>query len=75
MHFSTSSVVPAARGSVKVKNDDNGNYSVAVKVTHLAPADRLTPPKKGYFVWSETSDRSRYQMKENWAVPVFCVIL
>lgn len=56
MNFSVSTVVPAAQGSVKIKEDRNKNYAVEVKVTHLAPASRLTPPRNEYVVWMETEN-------------------
>jgi hypothetical protein len=51
MTFQTSSITPAAQGSVKVKKDNNNNYSIHVQVSHLAPPDKLTPPKQVYVVW------------------------
>ncbi len=56
MTFNSSSVVPAAQGSVKLKSDKNNNTSVSVSVKDLAPANRLTPPRKAYVVWMETED-------------------
>ena len=56
--FPVSSVVPAAEGYVKVKEDKNENYSIEVKVEHLADPKRLNPPKNTYVVWIET-DRGR----------------
>ncbi len=53
-NFSTSSVVPAAEGSVKVKKDGNNNYKIDLNVMRLAEAKRLTPPKAMYIVWMET---------------------
>jgi hypothetical protein len=55
MTFQTSSVVPSAEGSVKVKKDDNKNYNVDLSVIRLANSERLTPPKKMYIVWMNTS--------------------
>lgn len=52
--FLNSSVVPAARGTVKVKKDDNKNHTVEVSLTNLAEPERLTPSKKMYIVWMET---------------------
>lgn len=52
--FATSSVVPAAEGSVKVKEDKNNNYSIELKVIRLADAQRLDPPRQLYIVWMET---------------------
>ena len=54
MMFGSSSVVPAAVGSVKVKTDKNKNHTVQVSVTHLAPASKLSPPKNTYVVWMVT---------------------
>ena len=54
MAFQTSTITPAATGSVKIKKDNNGNYAVNIHVTHLAPPDRLTPPKKVYVAWLVT---------------------
>lgn len=55
MAFQTSSVVPSAEGSVKVKKDNNKNYSVDLKVIRLANAEKLSPPKKMYIVWMNTA--------------------
>lgn len=52
--FLNSAVTPAATGSVKIKNKKSGNYSIDVETKHLAPADKLSPPRKVYVVWMET---------------------
>ena len=52
--FTTSTVVPAAEGKVKVKKDKNDNYAVDVDVKHLAEPSRLPQPKALYVVWIET---------------------
>ena len=54
MSFQTSSVVPAAEGSVKVKKDKNKNYNINLSVIRLADPSRLDPPKKVYIVWMNT---------------------
>ncbi len=54
--FQTSSVVPAAQGSVKVKKDKNNNYSIDLKIIRLADPKRLEPSKSTYVVWIETAD-------------------
>jgi hypothetical protein len=54
--FQTSSVVPAARGDVKVKKDNNNNYSIQISLNNLAEPKRLEPSKNTYVVWMETSD-------------------
>lgn len=50
--FLKSSVVPAARGYVKVDKDRNNNYVIHLEVENLAEVSRLTPPRKTYIVWS-----------------------
>ena len=52
--FGTSSIVPAAEGSVKIKSDKNKNTSIDLSVDRLADPSRLNPPKKTYVVWMET---------------------
>ncbi len=52
--FTTSTVVPAAKGSVKVKDDDNNNYKIELSIIRLAEPKRLNPPKNTYVVWMET---------------------
>ena len=49
--FLTSPVVPAARGDVQVKKDNNKNYVIHVNIMDLAEVERLSPPKKTYVVW------------------------
>jgi hypothetical protein len=52
--FLTSSIVPAARGTVKIKVDNNKNYSVDISISDLAEVSRLSPPRLTYIVWMET---------------------
>ena len=54
MSFQTSTVVPAAEGSVKVKKNKNKNYDINLSVIRLADPSRLDPPKKVYIVWMNT---------------------
>jgi hypothetical protein len=54
--FQTSTIVPAARGDVKIKKDDNKNYLIQVELENLAEVNRLDPPKKAYVVWMESDD-------------------
>jgi hypothetical protein len=49
--FLTSAVVPAAEGSITVKEDGNKNYVIKVQIINLANSQRLTPPKNVYVVW------------------------
>ncbi len=56
MTFSTSSVVPAAQGSVKVTRDNNKNYVIKISINNLAEVGRLQPQKQTYVVWMVTSE-------------------
>lgn len=55
MAFQTSTVVPSAEGSIKVKKNSNNNYNIDLSVKRLARPERLNPPKKMYIVWMNTS--------------------
>jgi hypothetical protein len=52
--FMTSSIVPAARGSVKVSRDKNKNYVIKVAIFNLAEVERLQTLKDTYVVWLVT---------------------
>ena len=52
--FQTSTVVPAAQGQVKIKKDDNNNYSLSISIVNLAESNKLSPPRITYVVWMET---------------------
>ncbi len=52
--FQNSSLVPAAQGKVKVKQDDNNNYRIQVSIKDLADIERLDPSKDTYVTWMET---------------------
>ena len=54
--FLNSSVVPGAKGYVKVEKDNNNNYTVKVEVTDLAEIERVNSSKTTYVVWMETDD-------------------
>ena len=54
--FLTSPTVPAARGFVKVKKDDNKNYLIKIDLSNLAEVTRLQPSKNAYVVWLESDD-------------------
>jgi hypothetical protein len=56
--FLTSNVVPAARGSVTVKDDKNNNFVISVKVANLAEAERLQQTNNTYVVWMETEENT-----------------
>lgn len=54
--FLSSSVVPAAEGSIKIKEDGNRNFVISVDISNLAESQRLTPPKSFYIVWMVTDN-------------------
>lgn len=58
MSFQTSSVVPAAKGTVKIKKDKNNNYKIDLNIMRLASPDRLNPPKDLYVVWMNTDNNA-----------------
>ena len=47
----TSTVVPAARGTVKIKKDKNNNYRIHLDLYNLAEVNRLQPARHAYIVW------------------------
>jgi hypothetical protein len=57
IRFDTSSIVPAAQGTVKLKTDKNNNHSINIDVRHLADPTRLTPAKSVYVAWIETDGK------------------
>jgi len=56
--FSNSSVVPAAKGTVKVNKGKNGNYEIKIQLADLAKPDRLQPSRNVYVVWLTAPDNS-----------------
>ena len=54
--FLTSSVVPAAEGTVKITKDNNKNYHIKISLSNLAAPNRLQPSKSMYVVWMETNN-------------------
>ena len=54
VNFQTSTVVPAARGFVKVTRDNNKNYVIHLQLANLAEVDRLQTAKGTYVVWMIT---------------------
>ena len=56
IEFNNSNIVPAARGQVNVKKDNNENYNIKLELSYLAEPERLSPPKKCYVVWLFSND-------------------
>lgn len=59
VNFQTSSVVPAARGNVKISRDNNKNYIIKLQLHDLAGVDRLQMNKESYVVWMVTDNEER----------------
>jgi hypothetical protein len=51
-----SSIVPAAKGSVDVDKDRNGNTELKIKVEHLAQPENLSPSQASYVVWLQDKE-------------------
>ena len=54
--LNAASIVPAAKGSVEIGKDRNGNTEVKLKVEHLANPTSLSPSQANYVVWLEAKD-------------------
>ena len=54
--FMQSSVVPAAEGKVKIKQDNNQNYKIDVDITNLAEVEKVYSKNYSYVVWMETDE-------------------
>ena len=52
--FEAMPVVPASDVDAKVTRDANDNARVRLDIKHLAPPERLSPPKSMYIVWAQT---------------------
>ena len=49
--LAAAAIVPAAKGSVEVGHDRNGNTEVKLTVEHLANPTSLSPSQANYVVW------------------------
>ncbi len=52
--FQASTIVPGAEGTVKMKKDNNSNYTIHVELSNLAEPSKLEPAMKTYVIWMET---------------------
>ncbi len=70
--FLSSSIVPAAEGSVSIKQDKNDNYLIRVSVVNLAQPEKLDPARNTYVVWMDTeNDRTENIGKINSSSSLF----
>lgn len=51
----TSPSVPAAGAWIKVDEDRNNNTEYRVEIRHLAPPEKLTPPRSAYVFWIQAA--------------------
>lgn len=68
--LTAASIVPGARGELKVDKDKNGNTRLSMAVQHLANPANLTPPATAYVVWLQdrggnAENRGRLKMDKN----------
>lgn len=71
VNFPVSQVVPGADVTAKVKQDNNDNYKIDLKVENLTSPDRLNPPKEMYVVWIETAKGTKNLGKLNISTGLF----
>ncbi len=60
--FQGSPLQPAADAEVKIRLDQNENTLVELQLEHVAPADKLWPPKALYVVWAEDTEGKVFQL-------------
>ena len=62
VQFQNSSVVPAARGFVKINRDKNRNFAINIIIFNLAEVSRIESSKQNYIVWLVTDDATTMNM-------------
>jgi hypothetical protein len=60
--FLPSTVIPTAKGYVKIKGDKNDNYAVNLQVRDIVKSKELQPAKKTYVVWVETMENRAHHL-------------
>ena len=60
--FLPSTVIPTAKGYVKIKGDNNENYAVKLQVKDIVKSKDLQPGKKTYVVWVETNENRAHHL-------------
>jgi hypothetical protein len=64
VHFRTSTVVPAAEGTVKVSYNKDKGHNIDISILHLASPQRLQPAAKTYIVWMDTEQNGTKNLGE-----------
>ena len=60
--FLPSTVIPTAKGYVKIKGDNNDNYAVKLQVKDIVKSKDLQPGKRTYVVWVETRENRAHHL-------------
>ena len=60
--FLPSTVIPTAKGYVKIKPDNNDNYAVNLQVKDIVKSKDLQPGKETYVVWVETQENRAHHL-------------
>ena len=60
--FLPSTIIPTAKGYVKIKGDQNNNYAVKLQVKDIVKSKDLQPGKKNYVVWVETNENRAHHL-------------
>ena len=60
--FLPSTVIPTAKGYVKIKGDNNDNYAVKLQVKDIVKSKDLQPGKGTYVVWVETRENRAHHL-------------
>lgn len=56
IRFLQSSLAPAASGFVKIKNDNNNNFVIKIRIKNMAEIETLVQTKQTYVVWMVTDN-------------------
>lgn len=56
IRFLQSSVAPAASGFVKIKNDNNNNFVIKIRIKNMAEIETLVETRQTYVVWMVTDN-------------------
>jgi hypothetical protein len=57
-HMQVSPSLPSTEAKVFARKTRNDNTSIEIRVKHLAPPDRLTPPGGTYVVWCKPTEEA-----------------
>lgn len=58
VHMMAGNATPAAQGTIQIKTGDNGNTTLDVKASSLAPPSSLTPAENAYVLWIQPPEQA-----------------